>query len=49
MDDPSQADPKTFFTYQMSLAFAAIHTTSQATFHAILDMAASPSVMRLTE
>ena len=30
----------------MSLGFAAIHTTSQATFHAILDMAARPQYIQ---
>jgi len=34
------------YKYQMTLGFAALHTTSQATFHAILDMAARPQYIQ---
>lgn len=46
MKDPSLANPEDMFKYQMALAFASIDTTSQTTFHAILDMASRPQYIQ---
>ncbi|KAH8589250.1 cytochrome P450 [Bisporella sp. PMI_857] len=46
IDNPLHANPTEMYNYQMTLAFAAIHTTTQTTWHALFDLAARPQYIQ---